>query len=97
MGKYIKLFNTHSEYETYINGSDKILPNVSYCEDNDEVHFNPWSDPRLIAKFNVEDVSEPVLLYGADGGVMASELFSKIEIDGEEINISDLEGNDLKL
>ena len=94
MGKYIKLFNTHSEYETYINGSDKILPNVSYCEDNDEVHFNPWSDPRLIAKFNVEDVSEPVLLYGADGGVMASELFSKIEIDGEEINISDLEGND---
>ncbi len=40
MGKYIKLFNTHSEYETYINGNDKILPNVSYCEDNDDVHYN---------------------------------------------------------
>ena len=94
MAKYIKLFNTHAEYETYINGSDKILPNVSYCEDNDEVHFNPWSDPRVIAKFNVEDVSEPVALYGADYDVIASELFSKIEIDGEVISISDLEGDE---
>ena len=94
MGKYIKLFNTHAEYETYINGSNKILPNVSYCEDNNEVHFNPWSDPRVIAKFNVEDVSESVAIYGADYGAIASDLFSKIEIDGEEISISDLEGDE---
>ena len=94
MGKYLKKFDTHSEYESYITGSDKILPNVSYCEDNNDVHYNPWTDPRLIAKFNVEDVSESVLLYGADYDVIASELFSKIEIDGEEISISDLEGDE---
>ena len=94
MGKYVKQFNTHSEYNTYITGNTKILPNVSYCEDNDEVHFNPWTDPRVIAKFNVEDVTEPVALYGADYGVIASELFSKVEIDGEEISISDLEDED---
>ena len=41
MGKYLKLFETHSEYNTYINGNDKVLPNVSYCEDNNEVHYNP--------------------------------------------------------
>ena len=41
--KYIKLFETHSEYNTYINGNDKILPNVSYCEDNNDVHYNPWT------------------------------------------------------
>ena len=93
MAFYLKLFNKHSEYETYINDSDKILPNVSYCEDNDEVHFNPWSDPRLIAKFNVEDETEPVALYGADNGAIASELFSKIEIDGEEISITDLDND----
>lgn len=40
MAIYIKLFNTHSEYETYITSSDKILPNLSYCEDIDDVHFN---------------------------------------------------------
>lgn len=39
--EYIKLFETHNEYETYINGQDVLLPNVSYCEDNDEVHYNP--------------------------------------------------------
>ena len=41
--KYLKLFETHSEYQTYINGQDAILPNVSYCEDNNDVHYNPWT------------------------------------------------------
>ena len=93
MWKYIKLFDTHDEYETYITGSDKILPNVSYCKNINDVHYNPWTDPRVIAKFNVENVSESVLLYGADDDVIASDLFSNIEIDGEDINKSDLEGD----
>lgn len=42
MAKYIKLFETHSEYETYIEGQDAILPNVSYCEDQNDVHYNPY-------------------------------------------------------
>ena len=91
MGKYLKKFDTHSEYESYITSSDKILPNVSYCEDNNDVHYNPWTDPRVIAKFNVEDETEPVALYGNDYGAIASELFSKVEIDGEEVSISDLD------
>lgn len=41
--KFIKKFDTHPEYQTYIDGSDKILPNVSYCKNNKEVHFNPWT------------------------------------------------------
>ena len=40
---YLKFFETHSDYQTYINGSDKILPNVSYCEDANDVHYNPWT------------------------------------------------------
>ena len=43
MGKYLKLFETHTNYNTYITGQDKVLPNVSYCEDNNEVHYNPWT------------------------------------------------------
>ena len=91
MWKYIKLFDTHDEYEAYITGSDKILPNVSYCKNINDVHYNPWTDPRVIAKFNVENVTESVMLYGADFGGIASELFSKVEIDGEQISISDLD------
>lgn len=44
MGNYLKLFETHSEYEAYSRG-EMILPNVSYCEDNNEVHYNPYVDP----------------------------------------------------
>ena len=66
MGKYLKLFETHSEYNTYINGNDKVLPNVSLCEDNNEVHYNPIEAPetRVIAKLNVIDTSKSVFIIG---------------------------------
>lgn len=41
MGKYLKKFEDHTEYETYINGSDVILPNVSLCKNQNDVHYNP--------------------------------------------------------
>lgn len=54
--KYLKLFETHSEYQTYINGSDKILPNVSYCEDNNDVHYNPYDfSDRYLTFVALED------------------------------------------
>jgi hypothetical protein len=40
MGKYIKKFDTHSDYEDFIETEDFIKPNVSYCVDNVEVHYN---------------------------------------------------------
>ena len=45
MGKYLKLFEMHSEYLAFTQTEDFILPNVSYCEDNNEVHYNPYVDP----------------------------------------------------
>ena len=44
MGKYLKLFETHAEYESFIQ-TDYDKPNVSYCEDNNEVHYNPIEPP----------------------------------------------------
>lgn len=41
MGKYIKKFDTHSDYEDFIKTEDFILPNVSLCEQENEVHYNP--------------------------------------------------------
>ena len=43
MVKYFKKFKKHSDYNTYITSQDKILPNVSYCELENEVHFNKLS------------------------------------------------------
>ena len=43
--KYIKTFKTHASYEEKLNGGgvDISLPNVSYCEDVKDVHFNPYN------------------------------------------------------
>ena len=76
MGNYFKLFNTHSEYETYINDSDKILPNMSYCVDNDEVHFNHLPASKFIAKFNVTSTDSATQICSTTSS------FSEIEIDG---------------
>ena len=55
MGKYLKLFDTHAEYETFIQ-TDYDKPNVSYCEDNNEVHYNPM--PVIIA---TDDTNLPLM------------------------------------
>lgn len=41
MTKFLKKFDTHAEYQTYIEGEDSILPNVSKCVNTDDVHYNP--------------------------------------------------------
>ena len=45
MSVYLKEFSTHSEYDAYINGSGAILPNVSICTTEGDVHYNPYVDP----------------------------------------------------
>ena len=80
MGDYLKLFETTSEYETYISGEDVLLPNVSYCEDNNGIYYNPWVETRLIVKHNVTDISNPTAIsykYGTP-----TNLFDEIEVDG---------------
>jgi len=42
MAVYLKEFSTHSEYDAYINGSGAILPNVSICTTEEDVHYNPY-------------------------------------------------------
>ena len=47
MAKYLKLFETHSEYVDFTHTEDFLLPNVSYCKDvTDEVHYNPLPTPQ---------------------------------------------------
>ena len=40
--KYLKYFEEASAYEAYKNGSDYVLPNVSYVEDTKEVRYEPY-------------------------------------------------------
>ena len=45
MSKYLKLFNNHEDYSDFTETSDFILPNVSHCIDQNDVHYNPIVPP----------------------------------------------------
>ena len=55
--KYINTFKTHASYEEKINGGgvDISLPNVSYCEDVKDVHYNPYNT----VEFYVCEITPP--------------------------------------
>ena len=41
MGKYLKKFNSHAEYNAFTATTAFILPNVSLCVNEDDLHYNP--------------------------------------------------------
>jgi len=45
MAKHLKLFDNHDDYLDFKGTSDFILPNVSHCIEENEVHYNPLADP----------------------------------------------------
>ena len=55
--KYINTFKTHASYEEKLNGGgvDISLPNISYCEDVKDVHYNPYNT----VEFYVGEITEP--------------------------------------
>ena len=81
--KYLKFFENHSDYETYINGQDAILPNVSLCEDQNDVHYNPI-ETNLVLTFNIEDLEYPTKIIGG-----YIENINKIYVDGVEIDFEE--------
>ena len=73
--KYLKLFNTHTKYETH-SSEEMILPNVSKCILEDEVHYNPWTWAEeyltFVAKesgtFTFTPQNSNVISYSTDEG-----------------------------
>ena len=85
MSDYLKLFQAHSAYNTYINGNNVSLPNVSFCQNENEIHYNPRDYSReyfaTIARENGTITFEVVGNYddelGREVGV-SSEIFEKV-------------------
>ena len=81
MGKYLKTFETHAQYEAYTADTENfITPNVSYCVDGlDEVHYNPYVKPPIvIAKYSVTSTTTPTTITNSN----YQSGFTSIEIDG---------------
>ena len=97
--KYLKLFDTHSDYTDFIN-TEIDKPNVSYCLDAKDIHFNPIKvESVFTAKFDVEDATNPTPLYfylsrqGAPFEILGVNMFDKVEVDGTEVSVADLDTN----
>lgn len=76
MGKYLKKFGTHADYESFTQTGDFIKPNVSLCVQENEVHYNPWTWAEeyltFVAKesgtFTFTPKNSNVISYSTDGG-----------------------------
>ena len=100
MGKYIKKFDTHSDYEDFIETADFIKPNVSYCVDNVEVHYNPIN-VNVVAKYNFSGNIPASLWFQVKASGVNSNLginyLEKVIINGIEYDITELEENGASL
>lgn len=60
--KYIKEFSNHAAYTAYTASTEFATPNVSYCNQENEVHYNPFvpptpPTPSFKYKFTLNDSS----------------------------------------
>lgn len=55
-------FNTHSEYSAFIRSEEYAMPNVSYCVEQDEVHYGPIEDNNIVTYTSFEAM--PINNYG---------------------------------
>ena len=82
MGKYLKKFENHNAYDAFTQTDGFIKPNVSYCTQENEVHYNPWTwAEEYLTTVALEDgtisfnISQPMgtdmitsISYSTDGG-----------------------------
>ena len=53
MGKYLKKFENHTQYEAYANSDAYIRPNVSYCVNEGDIHYNYY--PPFFCKLTLNN------------------------------------------
>lgn len=41
MKRYVRVFQEHEDYSNFTGTEDFMLPNVSYCINENDVHYNP--------------------------------------------------------
>lgn len=97
MGKYLKLFTNHNEYLAFTHTEGYLLPNVSRCITEKDVHYNPIASQiqTLMVTYNVSDASNPtqLYLYNTKMSAIGVDMFDKVEIDGTEVSVSSLDAN----
>ena len=93
MGKYLKKFDTTSQYNAYTaDTANFIKPNVSLITETNTVAYNPYvPETMVVAKYNVTSAPETKMILGScrigqSTGVTTA--FTRVYVDGNEIEIS---------
>ena len=83
INEYLKNFDTHTEYLEYLNSGEVITPNVSHCDDLNDVHYN--NPIKAVLHLSAED---DVKIYGI-GEITNEELYDyKQNLQSVEIGAS---------
>ena len=63
--KFLRKFNEHASYEAEVNrgGQDFEIPNVSYCKNVDDVHFNPYNLIEFYVGEITTETTQTVKIY----------------------------------
>lgn len=61
MRKFVKLFQNHDEYSAYTQNVNYILPNVSFCRTEREVHYEKYIKPSYLT-FVAEEPNSTIKL-----------------------------------
>lgn len=101
--EYIKLFENHTQYETFINGGGVAKPNVSHCIEENHVHYSKLIDKKRLylrevvsGTYVATDYLGRTLYYEGNGSddtakviIMKDDTYPKWTMikDGEEIEI----------
>ena len=67
--RYSKVFEHHADYETYFESSDFLLPNVSACIDNDDIHYTEIQDSRVTCIYNNQAANSNFYLFSSNSSV----------------------------
>lgn len=82
--EFITYFKNHADYIEFKNSEDFVLPNVSYCEEEEHIHYNPYFEPitDVIITYNVTSTTEYTTIYQFDNWDPEPWFEETIEIDG---------------
>lgn len=82
--EFITYFTNHADYIVFKNSEDFVLPNVSYCEEEEHVHYNPYFEPitDVVITYNVTSTTEYTTIYQFDNWDPEPWFEETIEIDG---------------
>lgn len=94
--KYIKKFESESDYQAYLVDKDYAKPNVSWTTDTNAVHYDKKPSPpetRIVATFkNDNDYAVGVNIVGNLSGAYVIDPIEAIEHDGVQIDMNKFDG-----